>query len=500
MSRNNNERLQMIAEGMQDLNERLVYVGGALAGSYASDPAALEPRPTTDVDCVVNSANYAEHAAFEEQLRKQHFQNDTESEPPVICRWVYNGELVDVMSYEEKSLSFGNRWYRPGFEHREQYQLPSGKKIYRLPAPYYIATKIDALLSRGGNDWRGAKDFEDIIYVLNYCTDFMTRFRATETDVQQYLSEQFAQMLQRPNLNEEIECAISADEVERTDMLIQIMSNIAQSKAEQRLKIQFVSDLHLEFPDNRAWLAAHPLEVTGDILLIAGDSAYLDLPNSGRETYKAYDFWDWASRNYKQVIVCLGNHDFYGYYDLATMPDGYCLDIRPNVKAYYNSVVHLPDVDIIVSTLWSFIEPDIDFIVERSVSDFYRIKYEGHRLNAQNFNAEHERCIAFIKQSVTESKAKTKIVLTHHVPTQLCTVDEFKGSTINGAFTVELGDYIADSGIDYWIYGHSHRNMDAKIGKTQIISNQFGYLSHGEPQNNGFDPKRYIELSALQSE
>ena len=53
------------------------------------------------------------------------------------------------------------------------------------------------------------------------------------------------------------------------------------------MKIQFVSDLHLEFPDNRAWLAAHPLEVTGDILLIAGDTAYLDLPDSGHETYKA---------------------------------------------------------------------------------------------------------------------------------------------------------------------------------------------------------------------
>lgn len=129
------------------------------------------------------------------------------------------------------------------------------------------------------------------------------------------------------------------------------------------MKIQFVSDLHLEFPDNRAWLAAHPLEVTGDILLIAGDTAYLDLPDSGRETYKAYDFWDWASRHYKQVIVCLGNHDFYGYYDLATMPDNYCLDIRPNVKAYYNKVLHLTAkggftadskdalTDIIVSTL-----------------------------------------------------------------------------------------------------------------------------------------------------
>ena len=260
------------------------------------------------------------------------------------------------------------------------------------------------------------------------------------------------------------------------------------------MKIQFVSDLHLEFPDNRAWLAAHPLEVTGDILLIAGDTAYLDLPDSGRETYKAYDFWDWASRNYKQVIVCLGNHDFYGYYDLATIPDNYCLDIRQNVKAYYNKVLHLPDVDIIVSTLWSKIEPENEYLVERGVSDFYRIKYEGHRLNAQNFNAEHERCMAFIQQAVADSCAKTKIVLTHHVPTQLCTAPEFKGSTINGAFTVELGNYIADSDIDYWIYGHSHRNIDAKIGKTQILSNQFGYLSHGEPQNNGFDSKRCITI------
>ena len=174
------------------------------------------------------------------------------------------------------------------------------------------------------------------------------------------------------------------------------------------------------------------------------------------------------------------------------MPDGYTKQIRPNVHAYYNSIVHLYDIDIIVSTLWSKIGPENEYLVERGVSDFYRIKYEGHRLNAQNFNAEHERCFDFVRQAVAASHAKTKIVLTHHVPTQLCTAPEFKGSTINGAFTVELGDYIAHSGIDYWIYGHSHRNIDAQIGKTQILSNQFGYLSHGEPQNNGFDPKRCI--------
>ena len=494
MLKTNNERLQEIAEGMQSLNERLVYVGGAMAGSYANDPAAVEPRPTTDVDCVVDSKNYAEHAAVEEQLRKLHFQNDTESEPPVICRWVYNGEIVDVMSYEEKSLSFGNRWYRPGFEHRELYTLPSGKQIYRLPVAYYMATKIEALMSRGGADWRGAKDFKDIIYVLNYCTDIKARFRASETDVQQYLSEQFANMLQRPNFNEEIECAISADEIERTDMLIQIMCDIALYKPEPGLRIQFVSDLHLEFEQNRLWLEENPLEVTGDILLIAGDTAYLDVPESGRDTYSQYAFWDWASEHYKQVIVCLGNHDFYGYYDLATMPEGYCKQIRHNVHAYYNKVISLGDVDIIVSTLWSFIEPFDAYQTEKGVSDFYRIMYNGHRLTADDFNAEHERCFDFIRKAVKESKAQTKIVLTHHVPTQQCTAKEFRGSTINGAFTVELGNYIADSDIDYWIYGHSHRNIDAQIGKTKILSNQLGYISHGEFLRNGFKIGRMIEV------
>ena len=494
MSKTNNERLQEIAEGMQSLNERLVYVGGAMAGSYANDPAAVEPRPTTDVDCVVDSNNYAEHAAVEEQLRKLHFQNDTESEPPVICRWVYNGEIVDVMSYEEKSLSFGNRWYRPGFKHREIYTLPSGKQIYRLPVAYYLATKIEALLSRGGADWRGAKDFEDIIYVLNYCTDIMARFCATEADVQQYLSEQFATMLQHPNFNEEIECAISADEIERTDMLIQIMNDIALYKPERGMRIQFVSDLHLEFEQNRLWLETNPLEVTGEILLVAGDTAYLDVPESGRDTYSQYAFWDWASAHYKQVIVCLGNHDFYSYYDLATMPDGFCKQIRHNVHAYYNKVVSLDDVDIIVSTLWSFIEPFDAYQTEKGVSDFYRILFNGHRLTADDFNAEHERCLDFIRNAVKESKAKTKIVLTHHVPTQQCTAEEFRGSTINGAFTVELGNYIAHSDIDYWIYGHSHRNIDAQIGKTKILSNQLGYISHGEFLRNGFKLGRMIEV------
>ncbi len=226
MQKTNSERLKEIAEGMKDLNERLVYVGGAMVGLYTTDPAAPEPRTTTDVDCVVNSSSYAEHSAFEEMLRARHFKNDPASDAP-ICRWQYNGESLDVMSMEEKTLAFGNRWYRLGFEKRERFMLPSGIAIYRLPVTYYVATKIEALLSRGGKDWRGAKDFEDIIFILNYCSDFLDVFKASDSTIKSYLAEQFGRMLQRASIIEEIECAMSVDEIDRTDMLINIMREIA---------------------------------------------------------------------------------------------------------------------------------------------------------------------------------------------------------------------------------------------------------------------------------
>ena len=241
--------------------------------------------------------------------------------------------------------------------------------------------------------------------------------------------------------------------------------NIHQDPISHGVRIQYVSDLHLEFPQNRQWIAKHPLEVTGDILIVAGDIAYLDLPDSKSDTYSAYQFWDWASKNYSQVIVCFGNHDFYGY-----------------------------GIDIIVSTLWSKIKPYDAFLTEKNVSDFYRIKYNGHWLTADDFNLEHERCLAFIQQAISESDARRIIVVTHHVPTQLCTAAEFIDSPINGAFTVELGDFIADSRIDYWIYGHSHRNINAQIGDTIIMSNQLGYISDNEHLRNGFNPSAMIEL------
>ena len=170
-----------------------------------------------------------------------------------------------------------------------------------------------------------------------------------------------------------------------------------------------------------------------------------------------------------------------------------CIRDRHNVKAYYNSVISLDEeTDLIVSTLWAKIPPSEEYMTEHYVSDFRRIRNGEHRLTSQRFNEEHDQCRDFIEKAVSGSKAKNIIVATHHVPSFSLMADEFKNSSINGAFTVELGDYMAESRINYWIYGHSHRNIDRTIGNTRCVSNQLGYVFQDEHQS--FRRDAVIEL------
>jgi len=45
--------LQTVANGLGELKNEMVFVGGAVAELYANNPAASEIRPTKDVDCVI---------------------------------------------------------------------------------------------------------------------------------------------------------------------------------------------------------------------------------------------------------------------------------------------------------------------------------------------------------------------------------------------------------------------------------------------------------------
>ncbi len=246
------------------------------------------------------------------------------------------------------------------------------------------------------------------------------------------------------------------------------------------MRIQYASDLHLEYKRNWDYLLEHPIEVMGEVLVLAGDIGYL----GDDKTYTSHPFWDWASEHYRQVIVVPGNHEFYQFFDIETLHDGWVLPIRHNVHCYYNCVIHLDDdIDVIATTLWSRIAPENGRYTQFGVTDFHRIRSGEESLTWPRFNEEHERCLAFLLEAVNHSKARHIVVVSHHVPTFKLIYPEFANKSYSGAFAVELESYIEQSPIDYWIFGHSHYNIGTQIGKTQLVCDQLGYIHHGEHQD-----------------
>lgn len=254
------------------------------------------------------------------------------------------------------------------------------------------------------------------------------------------------------------------------------------------MKIQYASDLHLEFGANSAILREHPILPVGDLLVLAGDIGYL-----GDDSMTKHPFWNWASENFQEVIVIPGNHEMYRGFDINELTDGWELNLRHNARYVYNKIIHLDDAtDLIASTLWAEISPENAYITQRNVSDFHYIRNGKKVLNWERFNEEYRKCRCFIENAVKESRADKIIVATHHVPSFALMDDEFNGSPINGAFTSELGNFISDSRINYWIYGHSHRNISKPIGNTRCVCNQLGYV--GASEHLHFKKDAIIEL------
>lgn len=256
------------------------------------------------------------------------------------------------------------------------------------------------------------------------------------------------------------------------------------------MRIQYMSDLHLEFKDNLDYIKSNDFDVMGDVLVLAGDTLYLN--NNFMPRMK---FWNWASKNFRQVMLIPGNHEFYAFEDVTKRGDSWQCLFRKNIGYYYNKVVRIDDVDFILTTLWSMISPEDEYFVWRGLNDFHQIKYYGHRLSIEDYNQEHKKCLSFLKRAVEESTAKHIVVVSHHLPTNAVVAPQHKYSSLNSAFVTELGNYIADSRIDVWIYGHSHTNINTTIGNTRIVSNQLGYVGHQEYLQNGYSPHAFIELN-----
>jgi predicted phosphohydrolase len=253
------------------------------------------------------------------------------------------------------------------------------------------------------------------------------------------------------------------------------------------MTIQYCSDLHLEFSQNRKFITKYPLKPTGDILLLAGDI----VPFSEMEEHT--DFFDYIADNFETAYWVPGNHEYY-HADILNRSGAIKEAIRSNVFLVNNCAVQLDKIQLIFSTLWSALSPANYLTIQNRMADFSAIHRNGERFTPDNYNQLHQECKRFIAAALQVKTTVPVIVVTHHIPTFLQYPAKYTRDILNEAFAVELYDLIEANNINYWLYGHHHVNTpDFTIGKTQLLTNQLGYIKYKE--NIGFRNEAVIKIS-----
>jgi len=248
------------------------------------------------------------------------------------------------------------------------------------------------------------------------------------------------------------------------------------------MRIQYCSDLHLEFDQNSRYLRNNPLIVSGDILILAGDIIPL------HDEYLKDPFFSFISNNYKQVFWIPGNHEFY-HKDLEAFSKSYNIKLRNNINIVNNICLLYEGIQFVFSTLWTYISLDKKKLIEQSVSDFDCITIKNKKLRTEDYNLLNIDSLSFIKKSLIDKNSKT-IVVSHHLPSNLCNSSIHNNSPINDAFCIDLTEFIESCNANFWIYGHSHFNQKPLyLNNTVLLTNQLGYVisnEHGSFKHNAY--------------
>jgi predicted phosphodiesterase len=254
------------------------------------------------------------------------------------------------------------------------------------------------------------------------------------------------------------------------------------------MRLQYASDLHLEFKANSLYLQENPLSVSGDILVLAGDVILFEENRLVR-----HPFFDWCADNFRETYIIPGNHEYYNGTELTDSQINFEYLLRPNVCYLNNKSIMVGDTELFFTTLWCVIAPAQLMPVQMGVTDCHRIIYENRRFTSQDYEAIHRQSLLWLERALENSTAQRKVIVTHHCPTERFHDPRFVESSISSAFTVRLDDFVERSGADYWIFGHTHYNGgEAVVGNTRLLCNQLGYVAHGEHRT--FNPDSYFEV------
>lgn len=276
------------------------------------------------------------------------------------------------------------------------------------------------------------------------------------------------------------------------------------------MRIQLVSDLHLEFYPSRDFALAN---AGADILVLAGDIGL------AREFARYETFFRRVNDSFPLVLMVIGNHEHYQHIfgqtadiigeqlDSWGLANVHLLDVHRDPTFWHAGIAFWG------STLWTDCnhgDKATRHTLARSLNDFRLIRYGNGQetspltpTNAcQQFDATHEALGAFLAKRAP----KRVIVITHHAPSFRSVAPQYAHDhEMNGGFASDMDSFIeGHPEIELWLHGHMHSSVDYRLdrlGATRIVCNPAGYPVHGTRlaytspiENARFDPRLVIDI------
>jgi len=245
------------------------------------------------------------------------------------------------------------------------------------------------------------------------------------------------------------------------------------------MKIQVMSDLHLEFA------VLEPNETDADVVVLSGD---ISVGDQGVL---------WAKSSFdKPVLYVAGNHEYYNL--MFTMHEHIQLmkseSVGSKVYVLDNDVQIIGDVRFIGSTLWTDLK---DCSVLYSDGDRIIINDDYRHFNASVAQALFERNVRWLEEEIAKPFEGQTVVISHHAPSLQSTHPEYAGNPWNPCFSSNLEDLMGDK-VHLWVHGHTHHSFDYIVKGTRVVCNPRGYPDAlGGWENPQFNPNLVIDLNKL---
>lgn len=268
------------------------------------------------------------------------------------------------------------------------------------------------------------------------------------------------------------------------------------------MRIQIVSDLHLEFSD----CFEIKNENNADVLILSGDIMVASKVHRPESEYgiRFRDFLKRMSFQFPHVVYVMGNHEFYdsGHFFDGVEKMRQACGVHDNVYLLERDTKIIDDVMFVGGTLWTDMnnfDPLTLHSIRDMMNDYRAIRNDkaGYRnLKPADTVERHRLTRDYIKLVAQENKEEKIVVVGHHSPSTKSIHPMYAHQYImNGAYYTDLSDIMLDNpNIKLWTHGHTHHCFDYTIGECRVVCNPRGYHSGGYSEDTGWDPNKVVEV------